>query len=490
MATKGTSDPSTKHVDYDNALLDWTKIRDCIKGENWIKRKTEDYLPRPAGMSGIYESAYDAYIERAHFPLICTYALQGALGIVTAKLPEFVLPDKMKYLLEYATKDGFSIDHLFLNTIVEIFISGRCPMTVDIIPGINEFRFIQYEAENLTNWKTEDILTGKNLILGVLQEQVSDPNDVFSVDTEDQQKVLRLNPSGTYYVEEYTGTAEPVIKVPNYMGKESDVIPLWIAGSLGETYDIQPIPLSSVANCSIQIYRKEADLANSEFLSCNPTLVFTGVQNPDDMPNVVGSSVLIVLPDPQSRAFYTTTDTAALKHVSEHIDKLYEEAIRHGVAILESRKGVESAESLRIRQATQSASVYSIYLSALSVIKEGLYWIADMMEISRDEIKIDFPSSLTYDIPESNILKEAVEGFTKNVITLKVVHRYLVNTGLLDQTVSYEDYVKQLTEDAKLPFRQTAEDVSTTTRLLQGSLDEDGNIVENKGKPNAQNSNE
>ena len=207
----------------------------------------------------------------------------------------------------------------------------------------------------------------------------------------------------------------------------------------------------------------------------------TGVQNDDDLPNVVGSSVLIVLPDAQARAFYTTTDTAALKHVSEHIESLYEEAIRHGVAILESRKGVESAESLRIRQATQSASVYSIYLSALTVLENGLFWIADMMGISREEIRIDAPSSLTYDIPAADVLRETVEGFTKNVVPLNVIHRYLVNTGLLDQTVGYEDYVKQLTEDSKLPFRVTAANVATTTQLLQGNVDSsDNKSIESK----------
>ena len=51
--TVGTgSAVATKHPDYDEVLPEWTKVRDCIKGESRIKSKTTTYLPQPAGMSG------------------------------------------------------------------------------------------------------------------------------------------------------------------------------------------------------------------------------------------------------------------------------------------------------------------------------------------------------------------------------------------------------------------------------------------------------
>jgi len=230
------------------------------------------------------------------------------------------------------------------------------------------------------------------------------------------------------------------------MGKNIKEIPLFIAGSINNSTHNQPIPLLSVANCSIQIYRKEADLSNSEFLSCNPTLCMVGASNDDDLPNVVGSSVMLVLPDPQARIFYTVTDTAALQHVKTHIDDLYEEAIRHGVAILDSRKGVESAEALRIRQATQSASIYSIYLSAINALKGGLQLMCKWSGLDPKSIVVDAPSALTYGIPDSNVIRSIVEGFSKNVVPIDVVHRYLIGSGLLDQTISLQDYMDQLTE--------------------------------------------
>lgn len=443
---------SNKHPDYERSAKAWSKVRDCMEGEDTVKSKKETYLPRPKGMTGEYEDAYDAYIERAHFPLIASYALSGALGVVITKLPEFNVPTELEYIIKEATKDGRSIQQLFLDILVESFQTGRVPILVDVVPEKNEFRFVQYTAEEFINWKTSVIESEKNLILGTISEQVPSSEDIFSHETDQVYRVLTLDEKGYYTSRIFGDNTEydELNSTPTFMGTKINEIPLMMAGSINNSYDVQPIPLISVANCSIQIYRKEADLANSEFLSCNPTLVLIGASNDDDLPNVVGSSVMIVIPNEQASVSYTKTDTAALTHVSKHIESLYEEAIRHGVAILDARKGVEAAEALRIRQATQSASVYSVYLAALNALKQGLVLMCRWAGYNEDDVVIDAPSSLTYGIPDSSILKEVIEGFGNGVVPLTVIHRYLVSSGLLEQTVGFEDYVKMLIEQQKI----------------------------------------
>ncbi len=446
------SDASTHHPAYDEAIQDWKRIRDTIQGESKIKSKKEVYLPRPAGMSGEYASAYDDYITRAHFPLIGSYALAGALGIIINKLPEFNVPPQLAYIQENATKDGRDLKSLFLDVIIEILETGRCPLMVDIIPDKNEFRFVQYTAEDFINWKTEVIGNEKNLILAVLEEALPESEDIFSHDSETIQRVLLLNSKGKYVVKVFgpDGEYKELSSNPSFMGKTINEVPLFIAGSINNSYELQTIPLLAVANASIQIYRKEADLANSEFLSCNPTLILSGVANDENLPNVVGSSVMISLPDAQARAYYTKTDTQALQHVRDHINDLYEEAIRHGIAILDVRKGVESAESLRIRQATQSASIYSIFLSAVTAIESGLKLMSNWAGYDTKKVVVDAPSQLTYGIPESAVIKEIVAGFETGVIPIEVVHRYLVGNGMLDQTIGLKDYETLLKNSAKL----------------------------------------
>ena len=444
-----TGSVDTEHADYVKFKAAWSKVRDCMDGEDVVKAKGETYLPRPSGMTGDYADAYPPYVERAHFPLITSYALQGALGIVITKLPEFNVPKKLEYILKTATKDGRSLQQLFLDMIIEIFQTGRSPVLVDIVSVKNEFRFVQYKAEEFINWKTSLVEDERSLSLGVLKETKPADDDLFSHETEDVYRVLHLDENGNYYTKLYgeEGELEGTKVVPQFRGKPIDEIPLYNAGSINNSFDMQPIPLISVANCSVQIYRKEADLANSEYLSCNPTLCIVGATNDKDLPNVVGSSVMIVLPNEAARIFYTQTDTAALSHVKEHISDLYDEAIRHGVAILDARKGVEAAESLRIRQSTQSASIYSVYLAAMNAIKQGLTAMCKWGGYNDEDVILDAPSSLTQGIPDSSVLKEIVEGYGKEVIPLPVVHRYLVYSGLLDQTIGFEDYLLLLAQN-------------------------------------------
>lgn len=477
-----SSDPSATHPDYNRSVKDWQRIRDCIAGESVIKSKQETYLPRPPGMSGIYQEAYKPYIERAHFPQICSYALQGALGVIITKLPEFNVPYQIKYLIEQATKDGNSLQQLFLDCIIEVLQTGRCIIAVDVT-DTHEFKLVKYAAEALTNWKESTVQSKKSMILAVLKEAVAASGDILSHDTEDVYLISYLDEAGNYSIKAFSGNQEikEFSKTPNLHGKKLKQIPLFVAGSINNSLEPQPIPLLSVANCSIQIYRKEADLANSEYLSCNPTLCLVGADNTGDIPNVVGSSVMIVLPDPAARIFYTVTDTAALNHVKEHISDLYEEAIRHGVAILDTRKGVEAAEALRIRQATQSASIYSVYLSVLNAIKSALLLICDWGGYNKKEVVIDAPSALTYGIPDSAVIREVITGFGNGVIPISVVHRYLVGSGLLDQKVSLEEYIQEI--EKYKAFREAVAPNPNNTKVEEGSGNpEDDKNLQNKAK--------
>jgi hypothetical protein len=475
---------STKHEKYSEVLPDWTRIRDSVAGESKIKSKNETYLPRPAGMSGEYADAYEDYKERAHFPLIASYALQGTLGVIITKLPEFNVPKELEYILKTATKDGLSIEQLFLDIIIDILQTGRVPVIIDIDDIKDEFRFVRYQAEDFINWKTEIKQSEKNLKLAVFTEMMDDADDIFSQDQTETQRVLTLDENGNYQVKVFSKNVEleEFAVTPVFKGNTIDEIPVFIAGSLNNGYDIQPIPLIAVANASIQIYRKEADLSNAEFLSCNPTLCATGVTNDEELPNVVGSSVLVSLSDPQARLFYTITDVAALTHVSKHINDLYEEAIRHGVALLEARKGVEAAEALRIRQAVQSSTIYSIYLSAILAITDALKLMCKWGGYDETKVTVDKPASLTQDIPDATIISEVITGYLAKTIPLQTIHRYMVNSGLIDQTISFEDYVKQLNETHVINSDPLNTDVTEKKMDSNGNEITEGDIDVDKKK--------
>ena len=147
---------------------------------------------------------------------------------------------------------------------------------------------------------------------------------------------------------------------------------------------------------------------------------------------------------------------------------------------MDARKGVEAAEALRIRQATQSASVYSVYLAAMNAIKQGLKLMCRWAGYNADAVILDAPTSLTHGIPDSSVIKQIVEGFGEGVIPLPVIHRYLISSGLLEQTVGYEDYIKMLAEQQRLKEELLTKKVQN---VHDGEEDGEEGVVKKKGAP-------
>ena len=83
---------------------------------------------------------------------------------------------------------------------------------------------------------------------------------------------------------------------------------------------------------------------------------------------------------------------------------------------------------------------------------------------------------MTQGIPDPSVLKEIIEGYGQTVIPMTVVHRYLVTSGLIDQTIGFEDYMALLAEDRKRKLAEKAEmDKLNSENNPEGELDENGN---------------
>ena len=99
---------------------------------------------------------------------------------------------------------------------------------------------------------------------------------------------------------------------------------------------------------------------------------------------------------------------------------------------------------------------------------------------NKDEVIIDAPSSLVLGTPDANVMRELATGVGNSVYPLTITHRYLVSSGLLDQTVSFEEYVSLLEEDQKIKNYLSgmaigAELDSTVNGVNYGSGDAYGN---------------
>ena len=263
--------------------------------------------------------------------------------------------------------------------------------------------------------------------------------------------------NGIYVAERYDddGELEEQI-VPSYRGRVLTELPTIILGALNNTIQPDPPPLAPVASTAIQIYMKNADLSQAEFLTCNPTLVITGVT--DDLQQIsTGPTVSFVISNPSAKVYYTETDTSALEFVHKHIDSLYEKAVVYGAQLLDSsKKSAETAETARLRQTAASATLRSVVTTVGHGFQQALKLMAEWMGLPQskiDEIRFspltEFGSALT---PQEQ--EQLVKSWMAGAISHQTVLSNFRKAGILGEGKTEEDEIAQLKSEFSDPVTQ------------------------------------
>lgn len=485
------NDVSIHHPAWDSYIYTWSMMRDTLEGEDRVKFKSEQYLPIPGAMledvnrmapstqrivdhilargdnffplSNTYNPnyhvipAYAAYKSRAQFPNLVSYLYRGLMGLALADSPSISLPPEMMYLEDdTASKEGLTLSRLFVKVLGETLLMGRCALVID--PYEDQLLITDYSAENFINWKTQynkPILTVfKQTADEIPTDEEIQEGELFAHDSETQYAVQRLQ-DGVYVAELYDSNGElEYSSVPSYRGRVLTELPIVVLGALNNTIQPDPPPLAPVASTAVQIYMKNADLSQAEFLTCNPTLVITGVN--DDLQQIsTGPTVSFIISNQNAKVYYTETDTSALEFVHKHIDSLYEKAVVYGAQLLDSsKKSAETAETARLRQTAASATLRSVVTTVGNGFEQILKMIGEWMGLSQaklDQIRFspltEFGSALT---PQEQ--EQLVKSWMAGAISHQTVLSNFRKAGILGEGKTEEDEISQLKTEASDPI--------------------------------------
>jgi len=401
------------HPQYLNRQYEVRQMRDTIAGPSNVKRSGSLYLPIPTSMfinadvqppTGISIDgndlegqttnivsnapwqheipAYQSFLQRARFPDTTNLIQRGLLGVAVKIDPVFELPSKIEYLRDRATRGDKSLVELFEFMVSEVLSVGRVSLLVDVDDTLNRLVIVPFVAESLINWKEADVKDDRKFTLSVLAEGVEqDDRDEFSHDVSNAFRVLRLfgkldeevvqGYNTQLYIDE-TPKEEPVF--PMLRGTIFPEIPLSVANVSGTGITEWTCPLVGVSDITISIYQKDADMSNAEFLTCNPMLVFTGVDSDnDELPDIIGSNVTWSLPDSESKAFYVEPEANCLAHMVKRVENLFNEAVQYGVSILgDNTSSGEAAETVKMRQQGNSSNLRTIIKSCANALEDAL----------------------------------------------------------------------------------------------------------------------
>lgn len=405
---------TTEHKQYSANKKRWAMCRDAVAGEDQIKAKRTEYLPR---LSGQDKKEYNGYLSRSSWYNASGRTKDGLTGLVFRKKPSVTVPDGMKPFLEDISYTGVTVFEFSENVINEAVNIGRGGILVehpvvekgpdDIITvadaeakGLRPYMTF-YKAEDIVNWKTGRVKNKTVLVQVVLREIESkiDDDDEFKIiesfiyrvlelkEEKYQQRIFRKKNETAEYEQD-----GPEI-IPKRSGNPIDHIPFKFTGVQNATPNVEKPPILDLVFMNFSHYRTTADLENGAHWTGVPTPVFIGLdENTKEIK--LGSTEGIVISNPEGDAKFLEFTGQGLEALEKRLEKKEQMMAVLGARILaQEKKMVEAAETARIHKAGESSVLASIANTASEAIQWALQEIADWSGNSGDcvfELNTDY----------------------------------------------------------------------------------------------------
>lgn len=442
-------DPSIKHPEYLRFASSWELLRDAVLGEDDIKAKGVRYLPMKTGTASIEDKVlrdrvYDLYKTRAEFPEVTAPTIRGAVGVMLGKPAKIELPESMEHLRERATLDGLTLDALHRRMGMEVMTTGRYGLlpglTNDGIPYLSG-----YVAESIINWDStggvpdfvvldetgpvRDRSTGAWKIVKKLRE-------CTAYDGAYRARLWTQSSGGAWSAADEGEAATP-------RGAPLDFLPFVFVGSLDLTPEPDDVPLYGLAKLAIRIYRLDADFSFSLHMTSEPTPVAIGFDDPasaikdGSAPKTLGSSVLWILPQ-GGDAKYLEFSGPGLEKQADAIQEALARAAQFGAQVIQSGQAAESGQALKLRAASQTATLTSIAQTTAAGLERALRNIAVWIGANPDEVVVTpnlefFDRSIT-----AQEIQALVAAWQAGAISHRALFEKLQSGGVIHDDRSYE----------------------------------------------------
>lgn len=385
------------HPDYDKRSDDWALMRTTIEGENAVKLAAETYLPKPTGFAAASDpvAEYESYKKRAQFPEIVAPTIRGMHGVIHRMVAKFELPTALEFLIQKATREGDTLHQLHERITRELLSTGRIGVLTDV-PG-EQAQATMPVAERglpyLTTYRAERVINwDKQSTFFVLDESdpVPDPS-TYQWTEQKKHRVLALQGGKYVFIIDQDGVPDPQVGNPVAKGgtKPLDFIPFVVINAITVGNEVEEVPLLGVSRSAINMYQLNADYRHQLYMSGQETLVLTGAdQEQFKSKLLVGASAIIYLPE-GATADYVGPAGVGIEAHRIAIQDEQAAAVLAGARLFEQSKGgVESGDALRIRFASQTATLTSIAKASAAGLEKALKSAAVFLGVNPDEVVV------------------------------------------------------------------------------------------------------
>jgi hypothetical protein len=450
-------DPTIKHPSYCSFESAWELLRDSVAGEDEVKKKGERYLPMKTGTAAIddqiaKERVYNLYKTRAEFPEITAPTIRGAAGVMLVKPAIIELPPELEHMRERATLDGLTLDELHRRIGMEVLTTGR----YGLLPGVAEDGkpyLAGYVAESIINWDSED-----GAPYFVMLDETGPHRDKESGEWETKEKLREcVVKDSVYTAREWEKNKEdgkwyPEDEVSAFTPRRQplDFLPFVFIGSLDLTPSPDDVPLYGLAKLAVRIYRLDADFSFSLHMTSEPTPVAIGFDDPNQAikegaaPKTLGSSVLWLLPS-GGDAKYLEFSGPGLQKQAEAIQEAFNRAAQFGAQVIQSGQSKESGEALKLRAASQTATLTSIAQTTAAGLERALRNAA--IWVGADPMKVTVTPNLDFfdRTISAQEMQAIVAAWQAGAISHRVLFDKLQSGGVINESRAYDEEEKAIT---------------------------------------------
>jgi len=405
--------------EYDFYFSEWEKARDFTHSEKKVKSGGEKYIPR---LRGNDDNEYQTYLSFGSLSMFAKKVLMSYIGMVQRKQYTITHPDIIYDTKYPITPNKKTLYRFITDVLYNRFLFGRVGILVDYIDADERSYMFLYD--------TFSILEVKYDVYGNLNKVVL---------TQSDNTLLKLELiDGVYTQQKFDiETEEPVTELitPIKNGNTFDYIPFVIMG------DYIPF-ITEIIDLNYHHFRLSVDLQYALHWVGIPTPTVTGITNEEDVPDFIGTSKYISIPDPNGKAFFMEFEGKGLDSIKDRM-----EDIRNDIASLSINLILN--DQFTSKTATQSIIDNNNSSSSLAGV---------VKDISADLTTI-FNIMMDWNIMETEFVIKLNTDFVASKMDPQLL-RELTNM-LLSGTISYETYWKALQDGELVDSDKSAEEEKT-----------------------------
>lgn len=482
---------NAKHRSYLSNVGRWNRCRAAFEGEDAIRAGRELYQPKPEGMSG---SEYEAYLLRGSWFGAVERTVRGLGGAILRRPTTWTVPSRLEPYLSDVTLSNVSVDRFQASILDEQLLMGRVGALVDFpsesnpqLP--NRPYLVSYRAEDIINWRTIRIEGRQMLSLVVLLEDADVPtDDYYVVKREPRIRTLELRQrtqgedNSLMYVQQVwrperadqgleaeNWVPDDELRIPDRSGQPLDFLPFVLFGSDNVEPAVDKPPLLDLVNTNLAHWRNSCDYEQALYYCGGPVYYGTGVDR-DEAPRVGPGMMLTSEKEHASfgKLSGSAEDVGALSNALEQKQRLM--AVQGARMLEEQKRAAEAADTVRLRQAGESATLQGIAdgnEAGFRQLMDWFVWWADgqrgqgSCSVNRDYVD----ASLTPDEIRSYMEMLQGNGSSGPVISYKTFYQLLERGELTRDGVDAEEELAEIDLDQEGELQN----IQNRLRVVEGA---------------------